>query len=299
MTHAPTRPGTRLAAMPRLPLLLVPLLLLALVACAPVAPSAPPASGSSGFASFPLRGDAFVFAARLKVVPNTLDSLIIYIEGDGRIVGPSGLVSANPTPRRPIGWELALYDPAPAVLYLPRLGQYSNAYPATSHSQYWTEKRFAPEIVQATSRALDAAKAHTQATRLHLVGFSGGGAIACLLAAQRDDVASLVTVAGLLDHATWTRTHGYKPLAGSLNPADFVHKLLHIPQIHFYGSQDERIQPEVSAQFLRLAPFANAQRLPVAVDHNNGWNQAWPTLLTQVIQPLRDHCDSELANPAD
>ena len=250
-------------------------------------PLSVPDAEEYGFASAPLEGGGLVFAALLKAPTTPVDSLIVYIEGDGRVVEFSGQISANPTPRRPISWKLARRDPAPAVLYLPRLGQYSEAYAAADYRQYWTGKRFAPEIVRAMSLALDKAKARAHARQLHLIGFSGGGAVAALLAASRDDVASLATVAGLLNHAFWTAKHNYKPLVGSLNPSDTAHSLRHIPQIHFYGKQNTIISPEISEHFLRLGAFANAQRVGVVAGHNDGWENAWPGLLTDFLVPLR------------
>ena len=242
-----------------------------------------------GFSRIRLDGNPFSFAGQIKIPASSVDILVAYIEGDGHVVNASGRVSSDPTPHFPVGWLLARQDPAPAVLYLARLGQHNAAFASVEYRQYWTEKRFAPEIIRAMSLALDSAKQKAGATKLHLVGFSGGGAVASLLAAQRDDVASLVTVAGLLDHAWWTNERGYPPLTGSLNPADVAGKLVHLPQIHFYGTNDSLIPPAVSSRFLGLAPFTNASQTGVAAGHNKGWEQAWPALLQTRVIPLRSN----------
>lgn len=67
---------------------------------------------------------------------------------------------------------------------------------------------------------MDALKQRFGATRLTLVGYSGGAAVAALLATRRNDVARLVTVDGNLDHRAWTAHHRVTPLTGSLNPAE-------------------------------------------------------------------------------
>ena len=243
----------------------------------------------SGFSRIHLEGNPYTFAGQIKMPASSAEALVVYIEGDGHVVDASGRISTDPTPHFPVGWLLARQDPAPAVLYLARLGQYNAAFARVEYRQYWTEKRFAPEIIQAMSLAIDAARQKTGATKLHLVGFSGGGAVAALLAAQRNDVVSLMTVAGLMDHAWWTNEKGYPPLTGSLNPANVAGKLAHLPQIHFYGTNDSLIPQAVSSRFLGLAPFSNASQAGVAASHNKGWEQAWPVLLQTKVIPLRSN----------
>lgn len=88
-------------------------------------------------------------------------------------------------------------------------------------------------------RALDVLKASTGAARLVLVEYSGGGAVAVLLAARRNDVAGLVTVAANIDLGYWTRRNQLAPLIGSLDPATFADQIADLPQVHFTGSRDD------------------------------------------------------------
>jgi len=53
-------------------------------------------------------------------------------------------------------------------------------------------------------------------TQIQLIGYSGGGATAALIAARRDDISRLITVAGNLDHDKWTQLHTITPLTHSL-----------------------------------------------------------------------------------
>ena len=129
---------------------------------------------------------------------------------------------------------------------------------------------------------MTAIKERTGTNRIYLVGFSGGGGLACLVAARRDDVA------GLLDHDWWTRTNNYPPLTDSLNPADFAAKLADIPQIHFYGMDDKLISPAMSARFESLAPFKDFTRAAAPAGHDTGWQKAWPGLLQRYVLPLRE-----------
>lgn len=104
--------------------------------------------------------------------------------------------------------------------------------------------------------ALDQVKQRMAAKTLTLVGYSGGGAVAVLLAARRSDIDQLITVAGNLDTVAWTRHHALSPLTGSLNPADEAERLMGIRQIHWVGVADETIPPLIAesyaARFMHL-----------------------------------------------
>ena len=70
---------------------------------------------------------------------------------------------------------------------------------------------------------VDALKRDAGAAKVILVGYSGGGAIAVLLAARRLDVAGVITVSADLDLAYWTQRDGLAPLSGSLAVTSFDH----------------------------------------------------------------------------
>lgn len=76
------------------------------------------------------------------------------------------------------------------------------------------------------------------------------GSVATLVAARRNDVHNLVTVAGVLDHELWTRNHYLSPLTGSLNADDAWPSLTDIAQIHYVGSADEIIDESLAESFL-------------------------------------------------
>lgn len=248
----------------------------------------------NGFQPMAVPAPPFTLSALLRAPKDgAADYLVVYIEGDGRILTQSGALRLDPTPAHPIVPELAAMDPAPAVLYLARIGQYQPQNTGTAYATYWSEKRLAPEAMRAVNEVISTIKARTGAKRLYLIGYSGGGGMACLVAARRNgaggehDVAGLITVAGLLDHVWWTATNHYPPLTGSLNPADFAPTLADLPQIHFYGENDTLISPEMSARFAGLATFKNLRRIPVPAEHGSGWLDAWPELLRKYVVPMR------------
>lgn len=183
--------------------------------------------------------------------------IIIYIEGDGFAWRNRKTPSKNPTPRHPVALKLALNHTSDDenVVYLARPCQYIDlkTQPACA-SKYWTSHRFAPEIIISTNVAIDQLKSKYGADNIKLVGYSGGGAVAALVAAQRDDVIKLVTFAGNLDTATWTKHHNISPLHGSLNPADYWQDLVSIPQVHYVGEYDQIVPLKVTLSYVQNFP---------------------------------------------
>lgn len=207
--------------------------------------------------------------------------LTVYIEGDGLAWISRDQPSRDPTPTDPLALRLALAQPAGTAAYLARPCQYLDpAALAACPSRWWRGERFSETVVAATMQALDQLKARFASQRLILVGYSGGGTLAALAAARRDDVAELVTVAGNLDHAAWTRLHGVTPLSGSLNPADETERLRKVPQRHFVGLQDKVVPPALLEDYVARYPAdrrPGVQRLP-GYDHACCWSRNWATL---------------------
>lgn len=220
--------------------------------------------------------------------PVAAKHLTIYIEGDGFSWVTASQASADPTPRDPFALRLALAHPEGAAAYLARPCQYADAETTGCPSRYWTDARFSPEVIEAGNRAVDLLKARFQATHLTLVGYSGGGAVATLLAARRRDVAALVTIAGNLDHEAWTTYHRISPLKRSLNPAHQVAALGSVRQWHFVGGKDENITPALIGGFVERFP---ASKRPVVIieprfDHRCCWAEEWPRLAPLFLRPL-------------
>jgi pimeloyl-ACP methyl ester carboxylesterase len=233
-----------------------------------------------GWQSLSIDVGMFVLTGYAK--PGEGHDLVIYIEGDGRAWLNRRSPSGDPTPRDPIALRLALKDPAPKVIYLGRPCQYTTRATAKDcHPRYWKASRFSPGVVDAMDEALTRAKQRLGGNRLHLIGYSGGGGLAVLLAARRDDVITVITVAGNLDHDTWTRHHGVTPLSDSLNPIDLAGSLRDRPQIHFTGLKDKVVPPQVAESFLnRMGKPTKARlvRMP-RFGHRCCWVDAWPRLL--------------------
>ncbi len=206
----------------------------------------------------------------------------IYIEGDGLAWVSRSRPSNDPTPTNPLALHLASRDDGQNVIYLARPCQYTKLKTGNACDvKYWTAARFAPEIIDAMNAALDDIKAHYSLSGFNLVGYSGGGAVAVLLAGRRDDVLTLRTVAGNIDTETFSTMHGISQLAGSLNPLESAARTAHIPQQHFIGANDKVVTAGLYANFARAAGDRRCIRatLVPGADHETGWVNQWPELL--------------------
>lgn len=144
------------------------------------------------------------------------------------------------------------------------------------------DKRFAPEVVSSVGQAVDQVAALLPGQKINLVGYSGGAAVAVLVAVGRKDVASIRTVAGNLDHAETNRLHGVSPLSGSLNAIDAAKEVAKIPQIHWSGAADTTVPPSIAERFREASgsPCVSARTVAGAT-HDEGWKERWRELLGQ------------------
>lgn len=211
--------------------------------------------------------------------------LRVYIEGDGNAWRSRRRVSDDPTPLTPTALAMAVQDPSLNVLYLARPCQVVRGRDRRNcDSRYWTSARFAPEVVMAIDEAISQYTSGVQDIEISLVGYSGGGAIATILAATRKDVVELITVAGTLDHEAWTHHHNVSSLSGSLNARDFAARTAQIKQDHFWGARDD-VVPEIVyrgyAKMLPLGHQARGTQIP-RFGHQCCWAEQWLKVLSLV-----------------
>jgi hypothetical protein len=206
----------------------------------------------------------------------------LYIEGDGLAWLNKYTASLNPTPPDPIALRLAAADAAENVVYMARVCQYSSwNHQGSCPDVYWTTGLAAPEALASYGQALDDIKSRYHATGFNLIGYSGGAAIAVLLAAARDDVISIRTVAGNTDYDAFTTLHGLSPMKDSLRPAAAATKIAHIPQRHFVGGRDTVVPSAIFDSWKKDSagsPCVKMTLLPSAT-HEKGWVETWPALL--------------------
>lgn len=264
------------------------LLCLIVAACSGLAERqglAPRLAGAAGWTSETLTGGSFAMAAAVAPL-RASPTLVVYLEGDGFAYVDRSRPASDPTPLDPTALRMALAHPDDGVnrAWLGRPCQYVMS--TRCGTTYWTDRRYAPEIVDGVSAAIDQLKARSHATRLVLVGYSGGGAIAALLAARRGDVARLVTVAADLDVGYWTARGTLTPLTGSLDPADHASALAGVPQVHFTGGKDRVVGTDVARAYLARLPAGAPARLIEVPEfgHVCCWARDWPGLFRQADQ---------------
>lgn len=224
----------------------------------------------------------FVLTAYTRV-SHTDRPLRVYLEGDGLAWISRTQPSSDPTPHNPVALALAARDPGSNVAYLARPCQYT---PMAANPQcgtaWWTRKRYAPEVVSSLNAALDQLRARVPDQPLELVGYSGGGALAILLAARRQDITSLRTVAGNLDTEFVNQLHEVSAMPESLNPIADAVRVAHIPQQHISGADDSVVSPSVAARFASAAGWrcVTLRRID-GLTHGGDWAGQWRTLLAE------------------
>jgi len=211
----------------------------------------------------------------------------IYIEGDGYALISRSEPSLNPTPKNPIGLELAKLDTAPNVIYLGRPCQYTPLDTPNNKCSYkdWTSRRFSAEVINTYMQVLDKIALENPKTQFHLIGYSGGANIAGILAVRRKDVLSLRTVAGNVDNDAFTAYHKVSLMPQSISMADNIEQLSHIPQIHFVGSEDLVIPESLARQLLAKMLSSGCALIEVIPNtaHTKGWTKKWRELLTRPL----------------
>lgn len=213
--------------------------------------------------------------------------LRVYIEGDGHAYSTRTKISNNPTPDDPLALKLAAIDTYPNILYIARPYQYFNTEDIPEGaSKYWSSSRFALEVINSVNYAINKIKDKYGLKTIVLIGYSGGGTIVELVAAEREDVRFIITVAGNLDVDYHTKVNKLNPLTGSLNPADYGEKLRLIPQIHFVGLEDRIITSQIAESFRsKINPKPESFKiikLP-GYTHHDGWVKNWRKLLSQYL----------------
>jgi len=201
----------------------------------------------------------------------------IYIEGEDT------LADSSRTPFNPVALHLASKDKAENLIYLARPCQYTEMLdPAEScKTSYGKDARFSEDVIASYDIALNDIAKRYDISMFNVIGYSGGGAIATLLAAKRSDIVSLRTVAGILDHETYSDVATAPSFTKSLNPVNEASTLTKMPQYHFIGGRDNVVTPAVLHSYLQSMPPTNCVQTMMVqeADHTIGWVDKWPELL--------------------
>lgn len=226
----------------------------------------------------------FLIATWSRITPPA-HLLRVYIEGDGFAWKSRTQPSDDPTPHNPIGLTLAAADKNQNVLYLARPCQFIGPpLPAYCDKSVWTNDRFSPFVIDAMNDALNHVVKHYPGVKLELIGYSGGGNIAAILAERRADVRSLRTVAGNLDVAYVNATHHVSAMPEAVSAIESASALRTMPQLHLSGDADKTVTPDVAQRFQRAVGGQCSQVEVVRnMAHGSDWAALWPQLLAKKL----------------
>jgi len=203
------------------------------------------------------------------------ERLHVYIGSDGT-PWLAGRPAADPTPRNPLMLRLLAMDPTPAV-YLGRPCYHGLADEEPCAPPLWTTGRYSQDVVESLARVVRRLLRDGPYSQVAWFGYSGGGTLAVLLAAEFPETDAVVTIAANLDTVAWAAYAWGGDLAGSLNPATAAPLPPHIRQRHYAGSADRVVPPHL------MAPAASRLGADLIIvedhDHTCCWERSWPDIL--------------------
>ena len=234
----------------------------------------------AGLETIRIESGAFPGLIYMKTTePAPARPLLVFIEGDGLPWRNGREPSADPTTLHPIALELLTRSPAPAA-YVTR-PCYQGLGSDKCTPEHWTGGRYSIEIVASMAASVREAQRRSSANEVTLIGYSGGGVLAVLIAERLEHVVGVVTLAANLDTDAWTKHHGYLPLSQSLNPAlsDRSHGW---PELHLRGTADAVVPSQTTSAYFERYPEAK-QRVIDGYDHVCCWVRDWESLLREVL----------------
>ena len=207
---------------------------------------------------------------------NAKSVLHVYLEGDGSPWKYRVITMPDPTPRDPLVLRLMAQDSAPSA-YIGRPCYNGTSKDPGCEESMWTSGRYSKTVVRSMSAVIERLMEQHGFSEVKLIGHSGGGALAMLIAARIKAVSHIVTIAGNLDTNGWTNHHGYSRLYTSLNPADQTDLPEHILQWHMLGGRDSVVPPSVVKGFIRNQK--NALGIEVQnYTHGCCWESIWSSV---------------------
>jgi len=251
-----------------------------------------------GYSVSTVRGRGFAHAVVVPAGQNSAPILWVFLEGDGQpLVDGGRRIARDPSPKIAMAFDLFTATSAPRA-YLGRPCYFSHANDAGCDPSLWTSARYGKAAVASMAAALETLIRDNSTRRVILVGYSGGGTIAYLVAPRIPEVSAVITICGNLDIDAWTRTHGYPSLSQSDNPATAPPLDRRITQIAIAGGRDVNVPQSSLRAFLdRQQP----QELWIYGDHDHAccWRRDWPAILNRIGDRLEESLPAARAEASD
>jgi len=254
-------------------------LLLILSACSSPATRLHDQAKQFGFQAVESAAAGFTLTSFKHLPASASKRLHVYLEGDGRPWERGLFPTADPTTRASAILKLMALDPEPA-LYLGRPCYNGHAGDQGCTHNLWTSARYGERVVTSMTQAIINFCDQHGYQEIVLIGHSGGGTLALLMAERLPQTVAVVTLAGNYDIDIWADHHGYQRLSESLNPATYNNA--GIPEWHLLGKRDSNIPPDLFQEALQRRPNSRVQI--VDADHSQGWQAIWPQVLQDLEQ---------------
>lgn len=204
-------------------------------------------------------------------------SLHVYLDGDGTPWERRRWISKDPTSRNPLILELMAIDQQPSI-FLGRPCYHGYSTTPQCHYRFWTSHRYSQQVVDSMAAALKILIKDYGVGQVSLIGYSGGGALALLIAQKVPEVRTVVTLAANLNVDAWSLHHGYKPMQESLNPADRALSPK-VKQIHIVGAKDNVVPPSVVESYMEKQNIQSTYLIYDNFDHDCCWSEKWDEIL--------------------
>lgn len=237
-------------------------------------------AGQLGLQTLELSAASFSLTAFYQPGPQPAKSLHVYLEGDGTPWLHGYSPADDPTTHETLMLPLMALD-AGAALYLGRPCYNGHAKDSGCDASLWTSARYGETVVNTMALALQQFCQQHGIQQLVLIGHSGGGALALLLAGRLPQTRLVVTLAGNYDINAWTDHHGYQRLTASINPAKQPET--GVTEWHFLAVEDKTIPPQLFLSALQRRANSRVEVLP-EVEHQTGWRKVWPAILKNIAE---------------
>jgi len=265
----------------------VGLAVIVLAGCATPTESAIDRMGTLGFSQTTATGGRYRHLVAQSEQSGEPGAIYVYVEHDGVPWERPDVESTDPTPRYPLALELMARSTGDRV-YLGRACYFGLKGDPGCGTESWTGARYSNDVIQSMAAVVNRiVDRRGRASNVVLIGYSGGGTIAWLMAAHVPATTAVITIAANLDVEAWTALHHYSPLTGSLDPASQAPLPPSIRQVHIVGGRDTNVPPAITQSVSLRQPQAKIVEIS-EFDHVCCWLDQWPALLRNALATVAE-----------